>query len=215
MPPGIGTLLSLAAPAIGGALFGQKQQQPQQPKETQIQKTQGKLINELLQSVSGQGQYSDLFQSSPEAFQKSYIDPALSTFRNQIAPQIQQSYIASGQQRGTGLEDTLARAGVDMNSQLASQYGNFVSGAQNRQASALSSILGAGPGYQEMPQQQQQNPWAQAIGGTLSNPQAQGAFERIFNQLLGSSSNQQLNKPFAGAFGQGGQQSYRQGFSNQ
>src|SRR5688572_31554021 len=53
---------------------------------------------------SGQGEFSDLFNFDQDLFTKSFIEPAQAKFRNQIAPQIQQQYIASGQQRGTGLD---------------------------------------------------------------------------------------------------------------
>jgi len=115
-------------------------------KETKMQRTQRKLVDRLLASLSGEGDFADLFNPSNEAFQKSFVEPAMSKFRNQIAPQIQQSYIASGQQRGTGLEDTLTRAGVDLDSMLNQYYYQHMQDAQNRKANAINGILGAGAG---------------------------------------------------------------------
>ena len=81
-----------------------------------------------------------------EAFQKSFVDPAKSMFSNQIAPQIQQQYIAGGQQKGTGLEDQLLRAGVDMDQLLNQQYMDYLNQGQNRMTNMLGGILSTGGG---------------------------------------------------------------------
>ena len=115
-------------------------------KESKMQRTQRKLVDKLIGSLNGQGEFSDLFDSSPEAFQKSFVEPAQARFRNQTAPQIQQQYIASGQQRGTGLDDTLTRAGVDLDSMLNQYAYQFGQDAMNRKQNSINSILGAGSG---------------------------------------------------------------------
>lgn len=132
-----------AASSIGGGLFGANQ-----PRETKIQKKQRQTIDELLGSLKGEGPYSSLFETDEAAFQKSYVDPAKQLFSSQIAPQIQQQYIASGQQRGTGLEDQLLRAGVDLDQLLNQQYASFVGQGKDRMQNILGSILSAGPGAQ-------------------------------------------------------------------
>jgi hypothetical protein len=114
--------------------------------ESKIQRKKRKLIDQLLASLTGEGAYSDLFKADENAFQRSFVEPAQSSFRNQIAPQIQQQYIASGQQRGTGLDDTLTRAGVDLNSLLNQQFYQFQQDALNRKQGSINSILGAGSG---------------------------------------------------------------------
>ncbi len=115
-------------------------------KESKMQKTQRKLIDKLIGSLNGQGEFSDLFDSSPEAFQKSFVEPAQARFRNQTAPMIQQQYIESGQQRGTGLDDTLTRAGVDLDSMLNQYAYQFGQDSLNRKQNSINSILGAGAG---------------------------------------------------------------------
>lgn len=115
-------------------------------KETKMQRTQRKLIDRLLSSLEGKGPYSDLFNTDEDAFHKSFIEPAQAMFRNQIAPQIQQQYIASGQQRGTGLDDTLTRAGVDLDSMLNQYLYQSQQDAMNRKQNTINSILGAGSG---------------------------------------------------------------------
>lgn len=114
--------------------------------ETKLQRTQRKLIDQLIGSLNGNGPYSDLFDSNPETFQKSFVEPAQALFRNQVAPQIQQQYIAGGQQRGTGLDDTLTRAGVDLDSMLNQHLYQFQQDSLNRKQSAMNSILSSGSG---------------------------------------------------------------------
>lgn len=132
-----------AAGSIGGALLSGNQ------KETPIQGQQREIIDQILQSVKGNGPFSDMFKMDDQAFQKSYVDPAKERFSSQIAPQIQQSYIQSGQQRGTGLDDTLTRAGVDLDQILNQAYSSFQGGAQDRLMNAINSILGSGQGVGE------------------------------------------------------------------
>lgn len=135
-------LLSAAGSVGSGFLSGRSQA----PKETKMQKTQRKLVDQLIASLTGKGEYSDLYDVNEDAFQKSFVEPAQARFRNQIAPQIQQQYIASGQQRGTGLDDTLTRAGVDLDSLLNQHMYQFQQDAMNRKQNTINSILGSGSG---------------------------------------------------------------------
>lgn len=116
------------------------------PKETKMQRKQRKLVDRLLESLNGNGAFSDLYNFDEDMFHKSFIEPAQAKFRNQIAPQIQQQYIASGQQRGTGLDDTLTRAGVDLDSMLNQYMFQAQENANNRKQNTLNSILGMGSG---------------------------------------------------------------------
>lgn len=136
-----GPALISALGSIGGGILGRGGN-----KETKTQKTQRKLIDQLIASLGGNGPYSDLFNTSDEAFQKSFVEPAQSMFRNKIAPQIQQQYIAHGQQRGTGLDDTLTRAGVDLDSMLNQYLYQHQQDALNRKQGVIGSILGASSG---------------------------------------------------------------------
>jgi len=131
----VGSAVGAGLGAVAGGIFGRK-------KETGLQKKQRNLVDDLLASLKGQGTYNDLFNADEASFQKSFVDPAKARFNNQIAPQIQQNAIASGQQRGSGLDDTLTRAGVDLDQLLNEHYMNYQQGAQNRQSSAISNILG-------------------------------------------------------------------------
>lgn len=162
------SFLSDIATGIGSIASGFLGSQSQAPQETKIQRKQRKLIDSLLSSLSGTGPYSDLYRADDEAFQRSFVQPAQNMFRNQIAPQIQQQYIASGQQRGTALDDQLLRAGVDLDSLLNQQYMNFQQGAQNRMQNAINSILSQGAGAPQAPTSGQN--LMGALSGYMSSP---------------------------------------------
>ena len=164
-----------AAGSIGsGWLAGRSQGN----KETKMQKTRRKLVDELLASLNGNGAYSDLFNSDQETFQKSFVEPAQSLFRNQIAPQIQQQYISSGQQRGTGLDDQLLRAGVDLDSMLNQYMYQHQQDALNRKQNAISGILGTETGA--APQSSSGQDFASAFSGYLSGPGFADSYKDYF-----------------------------------
>jgi len=135
----------LGAAAIGGLAYGFGGKQDK-ASPGQLQKQD--LLDELLRSIKGEGQFSDLFNMDDAGFQKSFVDPAKSMFQNQIAPQIQQSFISSGQQRGTGLDDTLTRAGVDMDQILNQQFAQMQQQAEQSKLGAINKILGTDSGVQ-------------------------------------------------------------------
>lgn len=165
-----------AAGSIGGGILSGR---GNTPKETKTQRTQRKLIDQLISSLGGEGPYADLYKTDESAFQKSFVDPAKSRFRNQIAPQIQQQYIAGGQQGGTGMEDQLLRAGVDLDSLLNEHYLNFQSQGKDRMQNTINSVLGSGAGA---PQANTSGELGMgAAGGYLSSPEFAGSVDKIFN----------------------------------
>lgn len=173
-----GPALATGAASVAGGLLGSAGRPNQ---ETKMQKTQRKLIDELLSSLSGGGgKFSDLFNADEATFQRSFVEPSMSRFRNQIAPQIQQQYIQGGQQRGTALEDTLTRAGVDLNSLLDQQYANFQQNAENRRANAISGILGAGAGAPNETSFGQDV--MSSLGGYLSSPETGKTIQNMFKK---------------------------------
>ena len=130
-----------AAGAVGGGLLARRGKE-----ETDVQGQKRTLIDQIMASLSGDGPYSDLFNMDEEAFNKSFVEPAKQRFRDVTAPGIQQQYIASGQQRGTGLDDSLARAGIDMDQMLNQQYADFQGQGKDRLMTLLQSVLGSGDG---------------------------------------------------------------------
>jgi len=158
------------------------------PKETKMEKTKRHLVDKLLASLSGEGPYSDLFAKDEGTFQKSFVEPAQAMFRNQIAPQIQQAYGSQNQQRGTGLEDTLTRAGVDLDAMLNQQMYQFQQDAANRKQNTINSILGGGAGAPRETTGTQDV--MSGLGGYLSS----GNFANQFSNLFGGKSNT-INQP--------------------
>ncbi len=137
------------------------------PKETSNQRKQGHLIDKLMGSLNGKGEYGDLFKFDQDTFQKSFIDPAKARFNNQIAPMIQQKYAATGQVRGGGLQNELTQAGVDLDSMLNQYMFQAQEGAKGRQQSAIGQILGAGAGAPN--EQTGGQAFLSGVGGGLSS----------------------------------------------
>lgn len=168
-----GPPLIQAAASIGGGLLSKGGNS-----ETKQQRTARKTADDLLASIKGDGPFSGLFQTDENAFNKSFVEPAQARFRNQIAPQIQQQYIASGQQGNTGLDDQLLRAGVDLDQLLNENYLKFQQGGQDRMANALNGIVGMGAGAP--------NPMStgqalqQSTAGYLSSPAFSDSLKDIF-----------------------------------
>lgn len=207
----LGAGISAGGSALGG-IFGRQKKQPSPqwltPPETDMDRTKKALIDDLLASVRGQGSYNDLFNMNDEAFQKSYVDPAKHIFNNQIAPQIQQQYIASGQQRGTGLDDSLARAGVDLDQMLNQQYYQFQNDAQNRKAGGINAILGAqGPQAQlvngQAPSQSAGSAALQGVGGYFGGGGYDANLSNLLRQYAGKkydSSGDGIDRPMRRGF---------------
>lgn len=174
--PGIGTAIGAGVGgligAVGGGLAGRRKSQ-----ETETQRKQRELVDEMLMSLRGEGPYSDLFTANEADFERSFAEPARQRFRTQTAPQIQQSYIAQGQQRSTGLDDTLARAGVDMDTLLNQQYMDYLQNAQTRKANAITGILGQGAGA--APEQGYGEAALQGLAGYAAKPEFQKSIEDI------------------------------------
>lgn len=145
MDPATATLLASAITAAGSVTGGYLSGAGS-GKESKMDKTRRKLLDKLVDSLEGNGPFSDLYNTDEAAFQKSFVEPAQSRFRNQIAPQIQQEFIAGGQQRGTGLDDQLLRAGVDLDSLLNQHYMDFQNRGKDRLQSSINSIVGGGSG---------------------------------------------------------------------
>jgi len=147
-PVTLSAIIAAASAAVKGGVsyMGAKKERKEQEKlrrpYEQAQQRKENLISELLSSIEGEGKYSRFFQDDPETFQKSVVDPLKGTFQREIAPQIQQASIASGQQRSSSMEDQLTRAGVSLDEMINKAYMDFQGRGQQRAASTLSGIIG-------------------------------------------------------------------------
>ena len=168
MDPATATLLAAGIGAAGSAASGYLSGAGSRRSESKMEKTKRKLVDQLLASLSGKGPYSDVFSFDEDLFNRSFVEPAKAKFRNQIAPQIQQSFIASGQQRGTGLDDTLTRAGVDLDAMLNQYLYQGQQDALNRKSGTINSILQAPGGMPSQPSSMQNI--MSGFGGYLSSP---------------------------------------------
>ncbi|MEN8236141.1 MAG: hypothetical protein ABFQ95_01110 [Pseudomonadota bacterium] len=141
---------------------------------------QDDLLNQIIGGLSGSGPLAGLFGVNQDFFQSSFVDPALNTFQNRIAPAIQQKFIASGGARGSGLDDTLTRAGADVQGQLNQQLAGLINNAQNRALQGAQLGLGT---------QAFQN---------VQDPGSQGLFPELLSGIGAG-----FAGPFGGALGQG------------
>ena len=177
-----GPIANMAGGVLSGGLsglFGREN------KQTPMQGKQQELVDQLLASLQGGGPFSGLFNMDENAFQKSFVDPMKQKFQSQIAPQIQQSFIADGQQRGTGMQGNLTRAGVDMDQLLNEYYAQMQEGAMNRQSGAMGNILKMGAGAPETPSMGQA--FQQGVSGALGTDQFGKSFQDIINSFTNSS----------------------------
>ncbi len=123
--------------SIGNFLFGSA---PQNRQVNQFTSGQEDFLTNLLQRLtSGQGG----FGFDEDAFQSSFVDPALNQFQNRIAPAIQQSFIGQGAGRSSSLQDALTRAGADVQGGLDQQRASLLNEALNRQLQGAQTALGA------------------------------------------------------------------------
>ncbi len=196
MPIGIpAALIASAAIGAGGSALGGWMAN-QGDKETKMQRKQRKTVDEILASLYGQGQFSNLFSMDEDAFQKSYVEPAMQMWSDQVAPQIQQKFIASGLQRGSGMDAALARSGMDLENMLNQQYYQMQQDAMNRQMSAIQTILGMGSGAANPVTGSQAA--GQGAAGYFSSPGFGKVMEGVGNYYGGTQS-QQSPEPVSSA----------------
>ncbi len=116
---------------------------------TSGQKSQNEFLDLIMQAIRGEGPLAGLVQGDEDAFQKSVVDPSLQRFNQQIAPGIQQNFIQDRLQRGTGLDDSLSRAGVDLQSNIDEKFLDFQQGGQDRMLQLIQAALGFTPNVAE------------------------------------------------------------------
>lgn len=98
-----------------------------------------------------------------EIFQKSYVDPAMQTYQQQVLPSIQQRFVDANAGASSALNQALSQSASDLSTALGAQYGQFFEGQQNKQLQAMSQFLPLLTGQTFQPVFQQK----QGLGGPL------------------------------------------------
>ncbi len=124
---------------------------------------QQQLFSQFLGGLGPQAQQAlggALQPTSPEdmeaMFQKSYVQPAMQTFEQQVVPGIQQRFADVGAGSSSALNQALAQSASDLSTSLGSQFGQMAQGQQQMQLQALSQFLPMLTGQTFSPQFQQQ-----------------------------------------------------------
>jgi hypothetical protein len=152
---------------------------PQFQQMSRLTGGQEDLLNNLMMGLQGQGSMAGLFGVDPEFFQQSFVDPAMRQFEQRTAPAIQQRFIASGGARGSNVQDSLTRAGADMQGQLNQTLAGLINQAQNRAMQGAQLGLGTQAfGFQEIPGQEG---FLQQMAGGLAGGLT-GGFAQPFGQ---------------------------------
>ncbi len=127
--------------AFSEFFFGKPSEAKQLPLYTDQQQ---QLISNLLSSLggplsSGIGNLSQLLSGSPEAF-KSFEQPALTQFQQELVPQIAEKFAGLGGLSSSGFQQTLGQAASNLSERLSAQR----SGLQSQALQQLMSLLGQG-----------------------------------------------------------------------
>lgn len=133
-------------PKLSEILFGKKAKTKQVPTLSADQQQLFALLN---QGLSGQGgAFGDLFNFDEGAFQKGVGEPVMKNFLDRILPQLQEKFIGSGgtgNVLGSGFQREQARAGENLQSQLAQLMYQAQQGAQQNKLSGAQTALGIRP----------------------------------------------------------------------
>lgn len=139
--PGIGTGIGAGvgglAGGLAGLLSGKSGKKGKIKNFARMTPEQQSLLNEVMSSLTGGGgQFGDLYgQFNPEqaanTFQQGVANPALRNFNQRVIPGIQQAFADQG--ASSGLNNSLATAGRDLQEGLDSQLAMFIQQQQNMQ----------------------------------------------------------------------------------
>lgn len=94
----------------------------------------------FIQSMQGMMQ-PQTPQMMQDVFQKSYVDPAMQAYEQNILPSIQQRFVDANASSSSALNQALAQSASDLSTSLGSQYGSFLQGQQQNQLAALGQFL--------------------------------------------------------------------------
>lgn len=130
---------------IGEFIFGTKGKVKTAKATSALQDQLLDLIRQGLQS--GEGPLADIFGKFNEgAFQQGVREPALKQLREETIPGILNKYGGGGMRGGSGMRNALAKAGSDLEAQLA----QLMYGAQQQQVENRLKGLNLGLGTQQV-----------------------------------------------------------------
>lgn len=131
---------------MGSTLMGGAEQTGNVPLMT------GEQSDFLSQAMGGLGPqanqaYSQFLQPYDEdqfqgLFQKSFIDPAMQQYEQQIVPMLQQRFVDANAGSSSALNQALGQSASDLSTMLGSQMGQFYQGQQQNQLQALQGLSG-------------------------------------------------------------------------
>lgn len=156
----IGTGIGAVAGGIMG-LFGSKKKKKKAKPISTLDPQQQQLYNQYIQSLGGQGPFSDLYNFNAEGyndvFYKTVGRPAYRNFNENIVPGITGQFRSNNLMNSSYTGDALARAGRDVQENLdAQRSANVFAGQQqanqNKQ-NAIQNILGMQTFAMQKPQQ--------------------------------------------------------------
>jgi len=167
---------------------------PKNKKVDLLTDQQKDLLNNIIQkALSGR----DGFGFDEDFFNKSFADPALRQFEQRTAPSIQQRFINQGLGSSSSLEDSLIRAGADVQGGIDQKRAELLNQALNRQLQAAGLGLGTRAfGIEQDPGEEGLSSAllpliGSAIGGSLGGPAGAS-----IGSGLGSAGASALNRGF-------------------
>lgn len=128
-------------PKFNDVFFGKKGKSKQLATQTPEQQQLLKIITDSLQG--GDSALSDIFGGFDKgAFEEGVSKPALKQFQDEILPMIQEKFIAGNQVLGSGLQRAQAKAGTDLQSQLAKLMYEAQNQQKQNKLSGVNTVLG-------------------------------------------------------------------------
>lgn len=132
---------------VGGGLLGlfsgkkKKAKNKQLSTKTKEQMELQKLVDEGLKN--GTGPYKDLFGDFDKgAFEEGVSKPAMKKFQDETLPMLQEKFIANNQIMGSGAQNAQAKAGANLNAELAGLMYNAQNAQKQNRMQGINMLLG-------------------------------------------------------------------------
>jgi hypothetical protein len=123
----------------------------QQEQIKQLIQQGGQPAMDLLMSIIG-GPPEDVFQ-------KSYVDPAMQSYKQDVLPAIGERFGSGDTGASSALNQTLARSAVDLETMLGKQYGDFINQYTGQQLNAANQYYGLSQQKMNEPYLYQKKGW--------------------------------------------------------